>query len=154
MAKRSATKPRPAAPKAARAARKTAGPGRGLVPAMLLSFGCGSGAAMLLLAAFAFALERFSLPLAAVQPMAVAAVWVGAAVSGWVLGSRLGRLRLLCGVACGVFYCLCLAAAGLVLAGTVDYRTVNLAVPIALLLGGLAGGTLSALRTVSGTLPR
>lgn len=154
MAKRPAFKSRPAVPKAARAARKAAGPASGTIPAILLSFGCGTGAAMLLLAAFAFALERFSLPLGAVQPMAVAAVWVAAAVSGWVLGSRLGRLRLLCGVACGAFYCLCLLLAGFVLGGAVEYQGVNLAVPIALLLGGLAGGSLSALRTVSGTLPR
>lgn len=155
MAKRPASKPRPAAPRAARTARKAAaGPARGLAPAILLAFGCGAGAAILLLAAFAFLLERFCLPLSAVQPMAVAAVWVGSAVSGWVLGSRLGRLRLVCGAACGVFYCLCLAAAGFVMAGTVELQGSNLAVPIALLLGGLAGGTLSALRTVSGTLPR
>lgn len=149
MAKRSAFKPRPAAARAARA-----GSGPTCLPAMLLAFGCGTGTTVLLLAVLAFVLERFSLPLAAVPPMAVAAAWAGAAVSGWVLGSKIGRLRLACGLGCGAFYCLCLLLAGFVMCGTVELQGANLAVPVALLLGGLAGGTLSALRTVGSTLPR
>ena len=151
MAKRSAFKmPRSAMPKAARAA---AGPAPSAIPALLLAFGCGTGAALVLLAVFAFVLERFGLPLDAVPPMAIAAAWVGAAVSGWVLGTKIGHLRLVCGAGCGVFYCLCLAAAGFCQSGTVSLQGANLAVPVALLLGGIAGGTLSALRTVRGALP-
>lgn len=139
--------------KTAKLAHRTGAAAPHLIPAVLLAFGCGTGTAILLLAVFAFALERFSLPLGAVPAMAVAAAWVGAAVSGWMLATRFGRLRLVCGAACGMFYCLCLLLAGFVLARTVEYQGANLAVPIAFLLGGLAGGTLSALRTVHGTLP-
>lgn len=148
MAKRPTFKPRPAA---ARAARIGSGPA--CLPAILLAFGCGTGTTALLLAVLAFVLERFSLPLTAVPPMAVAAAWTGAAVSGWVLGSKIGRLRLVCGLGCGVFYCMCLLLAGFALTGTVALSGANLAVPVALLLGGLAGGTLSALRTGYSTLP-
>ena len=151
MGKRPVIHKRIAAPKAAKAARKNTG--LAPAPAFLLAFGCGTGTALALLAVFAFVLERFSLPLAAVQPMAVAAAWVGSAVSGWVLGSKLGRLRLVCGAGCGVFYCLCLAAAGFCLGGTVSLQGAGLAVPVALLLGGIAGGTVSALRTAGSALP-
>lgn len=151
MGKRPVVKNRPAAPKAAPAARRAANSAP--VPAFVLAFGCGTGTSLALLAAFAFVLERFSLPLAAVQPMAVAAAWVGAAVSGWVLGSKLGRLRLVCGAGCGLFYCLCLLLAAFVMRGTVALQGAGLAVPVALLLGGIAGGTVSALHIAGSALP-
>ncbi len=151
MGKKPAIKKRPAAPKAAQALRRTGGSAP--VPAFVLAFGCGTGAALALLAAFAFVLDRFCLPPAAVQPMAVAAAWVGAAVSGWILGCKLGRLRLVCGAGCGVFYCLCLALAAFVMRGTVALQGAALAVPVALLLGGIAGGTMSALRSAGSALP-
>lgn len=128
--------------------------GRSAIPtpvkAVLLAFGCGTGAALLLLAVFAFLCDRFSLPVAAVRPLALAAAWAGAMISGYVLGGQLGRQRLLCGLACGVFYCLCQLLASYMANGSFALAQADPALPIALVLGGIVGGTASALRA-SGT---
>ena len=52
--------------------------------ALLLSFGCGVGVCILLLALAAFLLTHTGLPLSAVRPMACMAAAVGAAVSAAV----------------------------------------------------------------------
>mgnify|MGYP000957444248 FL=1 len=69
--------------------------------ALLLSFGCGVGVCILLLALAAFLLTHTGLPLSAVRPMACMAAAVGAAVSAAVLARRLQKRLLLCGLGCG-----------------------------------------------------
>lgn len=110
--------------------------------ALLLSFGCGVGVCILLLALAAFLLTHTGLPLSAVRPMACMAAAVGAAVSAAVLQKRL----LLCGLGCGAFYAVCLLAATLLANGRLDWQGSNAMLPLALLLGGLLGGALTALR--------
>ena len=68
------------------------------VAALLLSFGCGVGVCILLLALAAFLLTHTGLPLSAVRPMACMAAAVGAAVSAAVLARRLRKRLLLCGL--------------------------------------------------------
>ena len=123
-------------PKQGRAAAKNPA-----VMAVLLAFGCGVGACMVLLALGAFLLTHTGLPLAAVRPMAI-----GAAVSARVLAGRLKQKLLLCGLGCGAFYTVCLMAATLAASGELDWQGANAMLPMALLLGGLLGGALSALR--------
>ena len=110
--------------------------------ALLLSFGCGVGVCILLLALAAFLLTHTGLPLSAVRPMACMA----AAVSAAVLARRLQKRLLLCGLGCGAFYEVCLLAATLLANGRLDWQGSNAMLPLALLLGGLLGGALTALR--------
>lgn len=112
------------------------------VAALLLSFGCGVGVCILLLALAAFLLTHTGLPLSAVRPMACMA----AAVSAAVLARRLRKRLLLCGLGCGAFYAVCLLAATLLANGRLDWQGSNAMLPLALLLGGLLGGALTALR--------
>ena len=118
--------------------------------ALLLSFGCGVGVCILLLALAAFLLTHTGLPLSAVRPMAcmaaAVAAAVGAAVSAAVLARRLRKRLLLCGLGCGAFYAVCLLAATLLANGRLDWQGSNAMLPLALLLGGLLGGALTALR--------
>lgn len=90
--------------------------------ALLLSFGCGVGVCILLLALAAFLLTHTGLPLSAVRPMACMAAAVGAAVSAAVLARRLQKRLLLCGLGCGAFYAVCLLAATLLANGRLDCR--------------------------------
>ena len=53
---------------------------------------------------------------------------------------------LLCGLGCGAFYAVCLMAATLAASGELDWQGANAMLPMALLLGGLLGGALAALR--------
>lgn len=128
-------------PKQGRAAAKNPA-----VMAVLLAFGCGVGACMVLLALGAFLLTHTGLPLAAVRPMACMAAAIGAAVSARVLAGRLKQKLLLCGLGCGAFYTVCLMAATLAASGELDWQGANAMLPMALLLGGLLGGALAALR--------
>ena len=113
--------------------------------ALLLAFGCGVGACILLLALAALLLAHTGLPLTAVRPMACLAAAIGAAVSARVLAGRLKQKLLLCGLGCGAFYTICLLAATLLANGEIDWRG-NAMLSLALLLGGLLGGAVSALR--------
>lgn len=113
---------------------------------LLLSFGCGVGVCILLLALAAVLLTHTGLPLSAVRPMACMAAAVGAAVSAAVLARRLQKRLLLCGLGCGAFYAVCLLAATLLANGRLDWKGSNAMLPLALLLGGLLGGALTALR--------
>lgn len=70
----------------------------------------------------------------------------GAAVSAAVLARRLRKRLLLCGLGCGAFYAVCLLAATLLANGRLDWQGSNAMLPLALLLGGLLGGALTALR--------
>ena len=104
--------------------------------ALLLSFGCGVGVCILLLALAAFLLTHTGLPLSAVRPMACMAAAVGAAVSAAVLARRLQKRLLLCGLGCGAFYAVCLLAATLLANGRLDWQGSNAMLPLALLLRG------------------
>ena len=115
------------------------------VMALLLAFGCGAGVCILLLALAALMLTHTGLPLTAVRPMACLAAAVGAAVSARVLAGRLKQKLMLCGLGCGAFYALCLLAATLLANGEIDWRG-NAMLSLALLLGGVLGGAMSALR--------
>ena len=53
---------------------------------------------------------------------------------------------LLGGLGCGTFYTVCLMAATLAASGELDWQGANAMLPMALLLGGLLGGALAALR--------
>ena len=92
---------------------------------------------MVLLALGAFLLTHTGLPLATVRPMACMAA---------VLAGRLKQKLLLCGLGCGAFYTVCLMAATLAASGELDWQGANAMLPMALLLGGLLGGALAALR--------
>ena len=111
-----------------------------------MAFGCGVGACILLLALAAFLLTHTGLPLTAVRPMACMAAAIGTAVSAAVLAHRLKKGLLLCGLGCGVFYTACLLAATLLTGGTLDWQGGNIMLPLALFLGGLLGGAMTALR--------
>ena len=113
--------------------------------ALLLAFGCGVGACILLLALAALLLTHTGLPLTAVRPMACLAAAIGTAVSARVLAGRLKQKLLLCGLGCGAFYTICLLAATLLANGEIDWRG-NAMLSLALLLGGVLGGAVSALR--------
>ena len=103
---------------------------------LLAAFGCGVGSCMLLLAACAFLLTHTALPLG-----------LGAAVSAAVLAHQCREKLLLCGLGCGVFYTACLLGASLLAGGEVNWQGSNVMLPIALLLGGLLGSAVTALRT-------
>lgn len=113
--------------------------------ALLLAFGCGVGACILLLALAALLLTHTGLPLTAVRPMACLAAAIGAAVSARVLAGRLKQKLLLCGLGCGAFYTICLLAATLLANGEINWRG-NAMLSLALLLGGVLGSAVSALR--------
>lgn len=116
------------------------------VPLLLVrTFGCGVGAALLLLALMAFVFEKTALPLHLIKPCACAAAGIGAAISGAVLAAGLGRQRLACGLGCGIFYALCLLLASYFTAGTIAMTGANSTVLIALLVGGVLGGAIPAL---------
>lgn len=102
---------------------------------------------MLLLAACAFLLTHTALPLGLVRPMACMAAAAGVAVSAAVLAHQCGEKLLLCGLGCGVFYTACLLGASLLAGGEVNWQGSNVMLPIALLLGGLLGSAVTALRT-------
>ena len=104
------------------------------------------GDSHVLMALAAVLLTHTGLPLSAVRPMACMAAAVGAAVSAAVLARRLQKRLLLCGLGCGAFYAVCLLAATLLANGRLDWQGSNAMLPLALLLGGLLGGALTALR--------
>ena len=54
---------------------------------------------------------------------------------------------LLAAFGCGVFYTACLLGASLLAGGEVNWQGSNAMLPIALLLGGLLGSAVTALRT-------
>jgi len=110
------------------------------------AFGCGMGISILLLSLFALAFTHTSLPLSLVRPLSCVAAAAGAAVSGLVLAGSMGKLRLVCGLGCGVFYVLCLAGGTLLNCGQIAINGANIMLPVALVLGGVLGGTLAALR--------
>ena len=113
---------------------------------LLAAFGCG-GEAVCCCWRCAFLLTHTALPLGLVRPMACMAAAAGAAVSAAVLAHQCREKLLLCGLGCGVFYTVCLLGASLLAGGEVNWQGSNVMLPIALLLGGLLGSAVTALRT-------
>ncbi len=128
--------------------RKPAGRSAAQSMALVLagSFAAGAGTAFLLLCVFALVMLRMPVPPTLVKPFACVAAAAGAVASGLVLAKGLGRQKMLCGLACGVFYSLCLLASTLLAGRTLDCSPAGITVLLALLLGGLMGGAAAALR--------
>lgn len=117
---------------------------------LLYSFGCGTGAAMILLVIMAQIFSHTALSLDLVRPFASAAAAVGALISGYLLANGLQQKRLFCGAASGGFFCLCLLCATLIQGLTPAIDQSSATMLASLLLGGTIGGGLSALGAPSG----
>lgn len=105
-------------------------------------FAVGAGLCLFMMVLSAFLLTYTPLPLHLVRPMACLAAAAGASLSGYLLAGKVGRQRLLCGLACGAFYSLCLLAAAFLVHGVPAWTRSDTMLPLALLLGGTLGGTL------------
>lgn len=112
---------------------------------ILKSFFCGAASCLALLCTAALLFEKTNLPLALVYPAACLAAAVGAFVSGLVLAWSWARYRLLAGLACGAFCCLCLLLAAVAGGSIPQADGRNLSLLIVLLLGGTAGGAAAAM---------
>lgn len=133
---------------ARRAVRPNRSLGSTVLRAVLLAFVGGVGLCLLLLALLALLLANTSLPLTLVRPLACIAAAAGSAFSGFLLARKLARKYLLCGLGAGVFYALCQIIATFTSCGAFLRQGSDLMLPVALLLGGLLGGALAALRAV------
>ena len=112
---------------------------------LIQAFVWGAGTALLLLAGGAALFASFPVPILLVRPAACLIAGAGAAVSGMVLAAKTGRFRLLCGLGCGAFYCLCLIVASAV-TGELIWSQTSIALLGVLLCSGTLGGTIAALR--------
>lgn len=131
-----------------RAARRKARSGKGqrkLSFAILRSFLAGVGSASLILCLLSLVFANSNLPLNLLTPAACVAAAVGSFVSGLVLSCSVMRYRLLMGIACGTFYCLCAAAASLMSARIPAVNEENLSLLTVLMLGAVAGSAAGAL---------
>lgn len=130
---------------AAKTIRRQTNGGRNLVWVVVRAFLGGFAATLILLMIGAAAFARLPIPGDLVRPVACTIAGVGAAVSGMLLAKGIGRQRLLCGLASGVFYSLCIAGAS-ALKGEFAFEQRAIALVCMLLLTGMLGGTLTALR--------
>ena len=114
--------------------------------ALLLSFGCGVGVCILLLALAAFSADAYR---AAIVRSAAYGLYGGGSGGGCVR-CRAGPADCRKGCCCAGWaagrYAVCLLAATLLANGRLDWQGSNAMLPLALLLGGLLGGALTALR--------
>lgn len=124
--------------------RKTNG-GQNLVWVVVRAFLGGFAATLILLMIGAAAFARFPIPGDLVRPVACTIAGIGTAFSGMLLAKGIGRQRLLCGLASGAFYSLCIAGAS-VLKDGFAFEQRAIALICMLLLTGMLGGTLTALR--------
>lgn len=131
-----------------RAARSNHSFGNTILRAILLAFAGGVGLCLLLLALLALLLADTALPLTLVRPFACTASAAGSAFSGFLLARKLARQYLLCGLGAGVFFALCQIIAAFLSCGVFLWQGSDFMLPIALILGGLSGGALAALRAV------
>ena len=125
--------------------RQTTNGGQNFVWVMVRAFLGGFAATLILLMIGAAAFARFPIPGDMVRPVACTIAGVGAALSGMLLAKGIGRQRLLCGLASGAFYSLCIAGASALKGGFV-FEQRAIALICMLLLTGMLGGTLTALR--------
>lgn len=130
---------------AAKTIRRQTNGGRNLVWVVVRAFLGGFAATLILLMIGAAAFARFPIPGDLVRPVACTIAGVGAAFSGMLLAKGIGRQRLLCGLASGAFYSLCIAGAS-ALKGGFAFEQRAIALICMLLLTGMLGGTLTALR--------
>ena len=121
---------------------------------LIKSFGCGAGAAILLCALAAQIFAHTALSLELVKPAACASVAVGTVLSALVLANGAAQKRLLCGMAAGAFYAVCLVLATALSGKPLVLNPMNLALLGGLLFGGTAGGVLSALGAAGNTAPK
>lgn len=118
------------------------------IRAVILSFAAGicfCGIGFLL---FAWLLSHTAIPVLLVRPFACIMSAAAAALSGFVLGRKVSRQYLLCGVGVGVFYAVCQLGAAFLSTGFVAQQGSDLMLPLALLLGGTLGGAFAALKAV------
>ena len=130
---------------AAKTIRRQTNGGRNLVWVVVRAFLGGFAATLILLMIGAAAFARLPIPGDLVRPVACTIAGVGAAFSGMLLAKGIGRQRLLCGLASGVFYSLCIAGAS-ALKGEFAFEQRAIALVCMLLLTGMLGGTLTTLR--------
>lgn len=130
---------------AAKTIRRQTNGGRNLVWVVVRAFLGGFAATLILLMIGAAAFARLPIPGDLVRPVACTIAGVGAAFSGMLLAKGIGRQRLLCGLASGVFYSLCIAGAS-ALKGEFAFEQRAIALVCILLLTGMLGGTLTTLR--------
>lgn len=130
---------------AAKTIRRQTNGGQNLVWVVVRAFLGGFAATLILLLIGATAFARFPIPGDLVRPVACTIAGVGAAFSGMLLAKGIGRQRLLCGLASGAFYSLCIAGAS-ALKGEFAFEQRAIALVCMLLLTGMLGGTLTALR--------
>lgn len=120
--------------------------GQQKVIGILLKAFLGGGVVMLILfTAGALAFAKLPLPGDLVRPVACVISGVGAAVSGVFLAQGMGCQRLLCGLGSGAFYSLCIAGASVLKGGFVLEQR-GIALICMLLLAGMLGGALTAVR--------
>ena len=131
---------------AAKTIRRQTNGGRNLVWVVVRAFLGGFAATLILLMIGAAAFARFPIPGDMVRPVACAIAGVGAAFSGMLMAKGIGRQRLLCGLASGAFYSLCIAGVS-ALKGEFAFEQRAIALVCMLLLTGMLGGTLTALRS-------
>lgn len=131
---------------AARKRGRPADPKTRLLFCIVRSFLLGTVSCALLLCILSLIFEKTTLPLTLVRPAACLAASVGVYLSGWDLARGFARYKLLIGLGCGAFYCLCLVAAALFAGGIASPTTGNLSLAAAILLSGMAGGATAALR--------
>lgn len=118
---------------------------------LLKSFGCGAGAALLLCTAAAQVFAHTAISLELVKPAACGSVAVGAMLSGLLLANGVAQKRLLCGAAYGAFYALCLVLATVLSGNELVFDHMNLYLLAGMMLGGIAGGILSAMSATAGS---
>ncbi len=120
-------------------------PQRQYLAAILRAFLFGIGADLLLFAGCAAVFSTLPIPNRLVQPTACVILGIGTAVSGAALAAGIGRQRLLCGLACGAFYTICIATAS-ALTGGVVLNEAAIALICVLVFSGMFGSVLTVLR--------
>lgn len=118
-----------------------------LLFAILRSFFAGAGTGMGVLCLMAVVFSKTNFPLNWIGPAACGAAAVGAFVSGMVLSHSVNRFKLLMGMACGAFYCLCSMGASLLNSRMPSVDETNISLLAVLMLGAVAGSAAGALRT-------
>lgn len=132
-------------PTVGRSIRHSSGGQQRIVLILVRSILGGAAVALILFVAGALAFARLPLPGTLVRPAACMISGAGAMVSGILLARGFGRQRLLCGLGSGMFYALCIAAAS-ALKGSFQMGQREIALVCMLLLAGMLGGALTAVK--------
>lgn len=124
------------------------GSNNGLLRTAIASFAIGVIVCAALLAVFAALLANTSISLSFVRPFACTSAALGVTLSSSWFSYKIGKKLLLCGLACGSFYALCQLCAAFMLYGADFLHNGSLLLTTVLMMGGLLGGALAAVRTV------